>query len=235
MTIIGLGPALWLQHALSRQWSETTSSSPRETKTRSNDWSTMIALAPLYGIAFAFLLAVSSFAKLEPYYVAYVLGSPVWAGALAIAGACGLMLSQPVWERVLARLDRRKALGLMSLALMAGVLAFGLAARTPWAATAAAGVIGAASGGLNQLIWSTAAEEAAARPRAQVGLIYGALTAVSKTAPAASALGLGALLGRFDYRAADTDGLLLLIAGAPMFGAAICAVIALSWRASKAA
>jgi len=164
-----------------------------------------------------------------------VLGSPVWAGALAIAGACGVMLSQPVWERVIASLERGRALGIMSLALMAGALAFGLAARTPWAATAAAGVIGIASGGLNQLIWSTAAEEAAMRPRAQVGLIYGALTAVSKTAPAVSALGLGALLGRFDYRAADTDGLLLLIAGSPMFGAAICALIAVSWRASRAA
>ena len=72
----------------------------------SGDWSAMIALAPLYGMAFAFLLAVSAFAKLEPYYVAYVLGSPVWAGALAIAGACGVMLSQPVWERVIASLER---------------------------------------------------------------------------------------------------------------------------------
>lgn len=235
MTVIGLGTALWLQHALSRQWSDNASSSPRETRVRSGDWSAMIALAPLYGMAFAFLLAVSAFAKLEPYYVAYVLGAPVWAGALAIAGACGVMLSQPVWERVIARLERGRALGIMSLALMAGALAFGLAARTPWAATAAAGVIGIASGGLNQLIWSTAAEEATMRPRTQVGLIYGALTAVSKTAPAVSALGLGALLGRFDYRAADTDGLLLLIAGSPMFGAAICALIAVSWCVSRAA
>lgn len=235
MTVIGLGTAIWLQRALSTRWAEASFSLPPETRLRRGDWSALIDLAPLYGMAFAFLLAVSAFAKLEPYYVAYVLGSPVWAGALAISGACGVMLSQPVWEPVLAKLERGRAFRILSLALMTAALGFGLVARTPWAAAAAAGAIGIASGGLNQLIWSTAAEEAAARPPAQIGLIYAALTAVSKTAPAVSALGLGALLGRFDYRHAEAEGLLLMIAGMPMLGAAICAVVALSWRASRTA
>jgi Na+/melibiose symporter-like transporter len=235
MTAIGLGTAVWLRHALSGREAGAPPSSEPPVPGGAGDWPAIVALAPLYGMAFAFPLGMSAFAKLEPYYVTYVIASPVWAGALAIAGSCGVLLSQLAWERVLRRLERRRAFAILSLALLVSALAFGLAARTPWAAAAAAGLIGVASGGLNQLIWSTVAEEAATRGRAQVGLIYGVFTAVSKAAPALGGLGLGALLGRFDYREAGADGLILLITGFPMLGAATCAVIALSWRARRAA
>lgn len=237
MAATGLGTAAWLRHALSWREMEAPplSEASASASGEAGDWAAIVGLAPLYGMAFAFPLAMSAFAKLEPYYVAYVIASPVWAGALAIAGSCGVLLSQLAWERVLKRLERRRAFAILSLALLVSALAFGLAARTPWAATAAAGLIGIASGGLNQLIWSTVAEEAATRGRAQVGLIYGVFTAVSKAAPAVGGLGLGALLGRFEYREGGADGLILLIAGFPVLGAAACTIIALSWKAQRVA
>ena len=233
MTAIGLGTAIWLRYEFYA--GEPEGSSSLASGAAVGDWPTIIDLAPLYGMAFAFPLAMSAFAKLEPYYVAYVIASPVWAGALAIAGSCGVLLSHLVWRPLLERLDRRRAFAILSLALLVSALAFGLAARTPWAAAAAAGFVGIASGGLNQLIWSTVAEEAAARGRAQTGLIYGAFTAVSKAAPAVGGLGLGVLLGQFEYRGGGADGLILLIAGFPVLGATACAIIALVWRTQRAA
>ncbi|NQE64018.1 hypothetical protein E1H18_4274 [Caulobacter sp. RHG1] len=233
MAMIGLCTAIWLRWALSRvdleHVSPSKAQSPVDPKA-ARAGAPMVELLPLYGIAFAFPFAMSAFAKLEPYYVAYVLASPVWAGALAIAGSSGVLLSQLAWGRVLRRLGRRWAFICLSFALLASAVVFGLSAQTAWKATIAAGLIGVASGGLNMLIWSTVADEAAARGREQVGLIYGVFTAVSKTAPAVSGLGLGVLLGQFDYRATGSDGLILLISGFPILGALACAGIALFWR-----
>lgn len=233
MAVIGLCTAIWLRWALSGLEAEPTSASEAPTRPDARVERTsasMAELIPLYGMAFAFPFAMSAFAKLEPYYVAYVLASPGWAGALAIAGSSGVLISQLAWGRVLRRLGRRWGFTLQSLALLASALVFGLSAQTAWKATVAAGLIGVASGGLNMLIWSTVAEEAAARGREQVGLVYGVFTAVSKMAPAVSGLGLGALLSRFDYRAAGGEGLILLISGFPILGALSCAGIALCWR-----
>lgn len=238
MAVIGLCTAIWLRCALSRP--DVAQASPPEAPPSlgarpQRPGASIAALAPLYGMAFAFPFAMSAFAKLEPYYVAYVLASPAWAGALAIAGSTGVLVSQLAWGRVLRRLGRRWAFIVLSFALLASAVVFGVSAQTAWKATIAAGFIGVASGGLNRLIWSTVADEAAVRGREQVGLIYGVFTAVSKTAPAVSGLGLGALLSRFDYRAAGGDGLILLISGFPVLGALACAGIALSWRARPAA
>lgn len=237
MAVIGLCTAIWLSWALSRLdleqgWTPDAPPSPEAKPQRAG--AAMVQLLPLYGMAFAFPFAMSAFAKLEPYYIAYVLASPAWAGALAIAGSCGVLFSQLAWGRVLRRLGRRWAFMILSFALLASAVMFGLSAHTAWKATVAAGFIGVASGGLNMLIWSTVAEEAARRRREQVGLIYGVFTAVSKTAPAVSGLGLGVLLGQIDYRAAGGDDLILLISGFPALGALACAAIALCWRARPA-
>lgn len=187
-------------------------------------------LAPLLGLTFALLFGLSAFGKLEPYFVAYVLRSPLWGGALATAGVLGMLLSQLAWPRLLGRVERRRAFLRLSLGLLAAAVAFGVSARHPAAATACAALMGALGGGLNMLLWASLADRAAAGRRSQVGLTFGMFTAAAKSAPAVGGLLVGLCLARFDYRAEDSEALIGLMAAFPAAGAIGCVLIAGAWR-----
>lgn len=231
MAVIAVATALALRLAMARRGQADAPEAAPPPLERSLGRSPGGGLAPLLALGFAFLFAMTAFAKLEPYFVAYVLRSPVWAGVLATVGSLGVMLSQPLWARVLVGVGRRRAFLGLSLALLGAALAFGLVARHPWAATACVGVLGVVGGGLNTLLWSALSDHAAAGSRAGVGLTFGLFTATAKAAAAAGGLSFGLLLSRIDYRDGDGEALIRLMAGFPVAGALGCVLIVATWAA----
>jgi len=187
-------------------------------------------LWPLLGMVFVVMLTTPIFGKLQPYFAAYVLGSPGWGGALLAASALGTIVSQPLWYRLAGGWDRRQAVVGFATALLACAVGWASVVRSPTAAVVCASLLGMASGGLAMTLWAGFAEAAARRDPLRIGLAYGMLTATSKLSLALGALLLGTLLAGFDYRDRDSDRLLWLMALGPALGAGGCLCFAWAWR-----
>jgi Na+/melibiose symporter-like transporter len=173
------------------------------------------------------------FNKLEPYFAAFALGSPVAATILLTATALGGVLSQGVWGSLVRRRGPRAVAMLAASALLVGTLLFfGLARLGPWGAAAGGFAYGVGVGGLNLVNWTVLA--AAARPlgdRADLGAAatFSAFTFASKLANAAAIILVGELLARFSYRQVGNSGdwpLLGLMCLAPVVGALVYALLA---------
>ncbi|KLI99817.1 hypothetical protein WQ56_11700 [Luteimonas sp. FCS-9] len=189
-----------------------------------------MALCLLLAMVFALLLTAPLFGKLEPYFAMHVLASPGWGGAIAVAGACGSILSQPLWCGFSARRAPAEAIARLGCMLLACAGGWALLGRVPEAALVCALLLGVVGGGLRMTLWASFADVAARLHPPRVGLAYGLMTAASKTALALGALALGAALGGFDYRGADSGRLVWLMALGPAVGAVACIGLALAWR-----
>lgn len=188
-----------------------------------------LAVAPILIMAFAFLLTVPLFGKLEPYFVVYELGSPFWGAIMGAAGVCGMFLAPLLWTRSMERMSHPSAIGWLSAAMLADMIVFGFAGKQPVVASVCAFVLGNAGGAASMIFWAALADTAARADPRRVGVIYGLFSGVSKAGMAVGAVGLGWLLARIEYRGADSQDLIQLMAGVPSAGAAVCLVLAVVW------
>lgn len=185
----------------------------------------------LVALMFVTSLATPLFSKVEPYFAAYSLASPLWGGMIVVTMALGITLGQPIWSALTGRLPRARVLGLAALtqALALGVF-WSLAPETPAALAASAFVFGLGNGGVGMVLWGGFSEVVARFTRAGgAGPAYGLFTATAKSALALGGLGLGAALQVIDYRDGDSNGLLLLMTLVPGLGALGCLVLAMAW------
>ncbi|PTS77900.1 hypothetical protein DBR20_07100 [Stenotrophomonas sp. HMWF023] len=185
----------------------------------------------LLAMFFVLLAGAPLFAKLEPYFVAHVLRSPAWGGALLVAGSLGTLSAQPLVHIVLARQPRSPVIFVGSLLLMLAALGWWWLAPATWAAVACAAMMGLVGGVLGMTLWAAFADAAACMPPARVGLAFGLLTATSKSALACGAWLLGQWLAGLDYRGEDSVHLPKLMAMGPAAAAAACLLlVTVGWQ-----
>ncbi len=185
----------------------------------------------LLAMFFVLLAGAPLFAKLEPYFVAHVLRSPAWGGALLVAGSLGTLSAQPLVHIVLARQPRSPVIFAGSLLLMLAALGWWWLAPATWAAVACAAMMGLVGGVLGMTLWAAFADAAACMPPARVGLAFGLLTATSKSALACGAWLLGQWLAGLDYRGEDSVHLPKLMAMGPAAAAAACLLlVTVGWQ-----
>ena len=198
-----------------------------------------LAPPPLFWILVALMfvtsLATPLFSKVEPYFAAYSLASPLWGGVIVVAMALGITLGQPIWNTLTRRLSRAAVLAVGALTQVLALGAFwALAPEAPAALAVCAFVFGLGNGGVGMVLWGGFSEVVARFTQAGggAGAAYGLFTATAKLALALGGLGLGAALQIIDYRHGDTHGLLLLMTLAPGLGALACLALALVWGRS---
>jgi len=204
--LVAVGTALWLRHVLKRTMADAAPMPPMPLRAALSGFPWLLWL--MIAISLITATTVSVFGKIEPYYAAYVLRAPMWGGLIMAAVACGQALSQPLWSHMARSLTRARMIALCAgfLVLSAGV--FWSCARWPLAAAASAFVFGMASGGMGMVQWAAFGDVVARVPASAAGAAYGLLTATIKVALAAGGLLIGPGLGLFDYRGAQSEGLL---------------------------
>lgn len=198
-----------------------------------------LAPSPLFWILIALMfvtsLATPLFSKVEPYFAAYSLASPLWGGVIVVAMALGITLGQPIWNALTGRLSHAAvlAVGAMTQALGLGVFWI-LAPGAPAALAASAFVFGLGNGGVGMVLWGGFSEVVArfSQPGG-AGRAYGLFTATAKLALALGGLGLGAALQVIDYRDVDANALLLLMTLVPGLGVVACLMLATAWGRSS--
>lgn len=123
--------------------------------------------------------SISSFVRLEPYYVSRLSTETSSASTFIIATALGLILSQPFWYRVVRKHGSDRALLLATSLLLFALCAFsGLSTITPPIAPGIALLFGLANGGIGMTIWAGFSQCIAGSGREVRS--FGELTAFSK-------------------------------------------------------
>lgn len=188
-------------------------------------WSVEIALFLV--LMFVLNASLSTFSKLEPYFVSFVLRSPGRGGVLILAFALAGTLSQPLWMALAARMNRAATVALTAAALVISAAGFwATAQRTDALSLICALGFGASSGGLGMVAWAGFADAVARSARGREGLAYGLFTAVAKIALAIAGLGIGLFLSRIDYRGADRSLILTAMTLCPIIGGGVCLALA---------
>jgi len=185
----------------------------------------------LLAATFIVSLTASLFSKLEPYFAAYVLGSPLWGGIMITTVALGMTLSQPAWAWASARWSRPAMFAAAAATLIVGALTFlATVEASVWAGTGAALLFGAGSGGLGMVMWAAFGDAVAGGRVRSGGLAFALFTGASKIALALSVLMLGAFLNRADYRGSDSEAVLAVMTLWPTIGGIACLGLALTWK-----
>lgn len=134
--------------------------------------------------------SISSFVRLEPYYVSRLSTETFSGSTFIIATALGLILSQPFWYRVVRRHGSERGLLVATSLLLCALCAFyGLSAVTPFIAPGIALLFGLANGGIGMTIWAGFSQCIAGTGREV--LSFGQLTAFSKIGLAIAAALVG--------------------------------------------
>ena len=184
----------------------------------------------LLGLMVVTSLATPIFSKVEPFFAAFVLRSPTWGGVIVTAMALGITLGQPVWTLLCARFSRITTLVVSAMLQVVALSAFWLLSTAhPLGLAGAAFVFGLGNGGVGMVLWAAFSEVVATAGKGREGLAYAVFTAVAKVSLGLGSLVLGAVLGGFDYRNADSEGLAELMTAIPAVGALLCLVIAVVW------
>jgi len=189
-----------------------------------------IRILPLgHGIAAFWLLLLvmaatsiftPAFAKLEPYFATYTLRSAWWGGAVVTLMAAGIVVGQPIWIYMLARMSAGLVMLLNALLKLAGLGAFWVVGPSyPVAAAAAAFVFGLGNGGVGVVQWASFSEAVARFDPSRTGLSYGLFGATGKVS-----LAIGGILLATALDGADGGDLTLLMAVIPAIGALVCAL-----------
>lgn len=191
-------------------------------------WSVEYALLML-------LMAITSlasplFSKVEPYYVAYVLNAPAMGGLIMASMAIGIIIGQPVWTLVSNRFSRNRVLVMSAGLEIAGLALIAIPEPPVSALLSAAFLFGLGNGGIGMVLWAGFSEVASRDAGGREGVAFAQFSALAKVCLGAGGLVIGMVLSAQDYRAGETDALVVLMAGIPAAGAAGCLVVAWLWR-----
>lgn len=190
---------------------------------------------PIFIMMFVVSAAISTFARLEPYFVSYSLGSAQNGGLLLVCVAGGSVVSQPWWRRLALQRSLLVSLRLAAVVLLAGGLSFGIAALTGVFGAALSGLVyGAGTGGVLMSLWALAATSADDAPKAvSATQTFGKLAFAAKLALGLSALGIGEILAAADYRSGGDGVILALMSSVPVIGGLGCLALSYTpWSAN---
>jgi glycoside/pentoside/hexuronide:cation symporter, GPH family len=166
-----------------------------------------------------------AFGKLEPYFAAYTLRSAWWGSGVIVLMATGIVIGQPVWARLCARLSSGLVMLFNALLQMTALAAFWqIGPAHPAASAAAAFLFGLGNGGVGMVQWAAFSETVARLGPGRTGLSYGLFAATSKISLAAGGALLAAVLDRIDFRSPGSADLAVAMAVIPGIGALLCAV-----------
>lgn len=194
-----------------------------------------VHLQVLLAATFVTALTTSMFAKLEPYFTAYVVDAAMQGGLMITAMALGMTLSQPAWAALMHRRSADSAFVLAAWMMLGATLVFLLSAGQQLVlAMLAATLIGAANGGFGSSLWAGFAHAVARHlQRAQGGTAYALFVGLSKLGLALSGLLLGEVLHSVDYRDSQSHMILYGMTLWPALGAVVCLGLALRLRTVK--
>lgn len=176
-------------------------------------------------------LTTSTFSRLEPYFVAYVLDTPTWSGAMITSMALGMTLSQMGWAWLMSRHAWHRVFASASVLLTVSTLVFLAAAvSAPWLAVCAAFVFGVGSGGLGTVMWAAYGDAVNKQSTQGAGPAFAWFAGMSKCGLAIGIVLLGYFLHTIDYRGDDRLGVLWAMTIWPAIGGFVCALLGLTWR-----
>ncbi len=185
----------------------------------------------LVGVMLATSAFTPVFAKLEPYFAAYVLRSSLWGGVVVILMAMGVFIGQPLWLALCARFTRdRVMMGAAFLQIGALAAFWAFAGPTLFGAMIPAFVFGLGNGGVGMVQWAVFSDVVARQAISRVGPSYGVFTAGAKVGLAGGCLLLSAVLGMASYRGAQSPILTTAMTAIPALGAALVIVLVMSLR-----
>ena len=174
------------------------------------------------------------FSKVEPYFVAYVLRSPLWGGSVIMSMAMGILLGQPFWLSASGRASPERVMFWAALLQLIGLLAFWLSSSShPVALTLSAFVFGLGNGGVGMMLWGSFSGTVARMGSRYAAISYGVFTAVSKVANAGGILLLGFVLARIDFRQSDALQMVVLMTAVPAVGAILIMLIGVGLSSRK--
>ncbi|OYW89381.1 MAG: hypothetical protein B7Z22_00410 [Hyphomonas sp. 32-62-5] len=186
-------------------------------------------------LMFVTSLATPLFAKLEPYFASFVLRSPFWGGVIIIAMAVGITLGQPLWALLCRRMSHAKVMSIAAVLQILALAVFGgVHGLSPAGLTFCAFVFGLGNGGVGMVLWAAFAETVSRSAVGREGEAYALFTATAKIALGIGGLTLGAILGSFDFRGAESEVLVLWMTAFPAAGALLCILIGLIWSWRRA-
>lgn len=175
-------------------------------------------------------LATPLFAKVEPFFAAYVLKSPALGGVIAASMAIGIIAGQPFWPAMTRRILLPGALAVAAAIQLTGLAMMVLPDVSVAVLVLAAFLFGIGNGGVGMALWAGFSDVTAREAPGREGFVFGLFSGLAKLCLALGAFGLGHVLGGLDYRGDDSCILVWLMAGAPAVGAATCLLIAWAWR-----
>lgn len=199
-----------------------------EAKGNPASWRPPAAFWLLIGVMIATSIFTPVFAKLEPYFAAYVLRSPWWGGIVIVTMAAGIIAGQPLWVRLSRRFGHGEVMALAALLQMVGLAAFwAIGGSAPILSSIAAFLFGLGNGGVGMVLWGAFSNVVARMGPERAGISYGLFVATAKLSFAAGGLLLAWALTHADYRAPGSHALVALMACIPTIGAVCCAIIGL--------
>lgn len=184
----------------------------------------------LIGLMIVTSLATPIFSKVEPFFAAFVLQSPVWGSVIVTSMALGIISGQPIWRTLCNRFSRLATLGVAATLQLVALAVFGMLSTSHLTFLAgAAFVFGLGNGGVGMVQWAAFSEVVATSAKGREGVAYATFTAVAKISLGVGSLALGILLASFDYRNGDSEGLVTMMTGIPAVGALFCLVVCGLW------
>ncbi len=177
----------------------------------------------MYGLLLGGILILSScsplFTKLESYFTAYVIGGGALAYFFMPMVACGQIIGQAIWPRLVRSIGLVRVLGWAAMCWIATAMAFWAAAQSGSYALVPIGLVyGMAWGGVAMALWSLLTKSCEHVPHLTTRR-FGQFTFISKCAQAGAILLLGEALASMNYQNND-DGasITVLMAGGPIIG-----------------
>ena len=194
-------------------------------------WSAPFVLFCLLMIATS--LFTPTFSKLEPYFAARVLDSPVWGGVIIASMSLGLFVGQPGWRKLAgARSFFSVMVGACALQMAAlGTFAI-FAASRPEIGAVAAFAFGLGNGGVGMALWGGFSELLSSRGP-HTGLGYALFSAVAKFALAGNIAIVGWIVAQSNQGNATSDVLPTAMAVLPALGALGVLLCMLALRAAE--
>jgi Na+/melibiose symporter-like transporter len=232
--LISIGSSAWFLWVSKHGQSNARAGAPAELAQAQADAGTRPDRTLLL-LGAGFVVSASSvvFMKLEPYFAAYLLPTPLARGMVLTAIACGGIASQFVAVWIAGRWHAMLAFRVMAAILGCSSLAFALlgARHVEWAALAGFAV-GFGLSGVGMLVWSAMGNLAAAlairRHSLSPTMLFGMLTFTQKSASAAGTIVIGVTLNHhLEWeRGASASPILWAMGLAPLLGALVCLLLA---------
>ena len=176
----------------------------------------------LIGVSLVTTIFTPAFSKLEPYFASYALRSGWWGGAIIVVMALGIVIGQPLWLYLCARMPGARVMIGAALIQIVSLACFWLAGAQ-WPVIAAVGALGfgLGNGGVGMVQWAAFSETVARHASGRTGIAYGLFVASNKIGLAIGGVVIAGALDVNGVRDPGGNVLAMLMALIPGCGAVL--------------